>query len=114
MVPFLIGCVGFLGRTSPDGDVLLASCYDSVGFQFVSTDDTDARIKYVKEQIAIYQQRAFYTDREAQRLMSRDFFAYRRYLIERDKDLETVRALQRELAELEAEKASQEQRQKPS
>ena len=112
MVPSVIGCIALLGRVSPDGDALLASCYDPVEFQLVSSKNIDARIKCVKEQIAIYQHRAFYTDREAQRLMTRDFFAYRRYLVERDKDLETVRALQRELAELEAEKASQEQ--KPS
>jgi hypothetical protein len=109
MIPSLIGCAAFLGRTSPDGDVLLSlkRTSETAEFRLSCSSDIDARIDDVKEQIAIYQNRAFYTDREAQRLMTRDFFAYRRYLIERDRDLGTVRALQRKLAELEAEKASQ-------
>ena len=67
----------------------------------------DAQIKDVKEQIEIYQNRAFYTDREAQRLMTRDFFAYRQYLLERDRDLATVESLKKELNALERQRARQ-------
>ena len=74
--------------------------------------DVNVRIKDVKEQIQIYQNRAFYADREAQRLLSLDYYAYRRYLMERDRDLETVEALKQELAVLEQERSSLERGQK--
>ena len=71
----------------------------------MSLSELDVHIKNVQEQIKIYRRRAIYADREAQRLMTRDFLAYRRYLLERDRDLETVAALQEELAILEQQKA---------
>ena len=72
----------------------------------MALSEIDVRIKDVKRQIQIYQNRAFFTDREAQRLLTLDYFAYRHYLLERDRDLNTVDALKQELAVLEKQRAA--------
>jgi hypothetical protein len=72
----------------------------------MSLADIDVRIKEVKVNIRIYQNRAVYADRQAQQLSTHDFFGYRQSLDERDQNLEAVKALQKELAILEQQRTT--------
>lgn len=71
-----------------------------------SLADIDAHIKEVKEEIRIYQSRAVYADRQALQLSTHDFFGYRQSLEEREHNLDVVKALQKELAILEQQRAT--------
>ncbi len=72
----------------------------------MSLAEIDAHIKEVKVDIRIYQSRAVYADRQAQQLSTHDFFGYRQSLEERDQNLDAVKALQKELAILEQQRAT--------
>ena len=66
----------------------------------LSLDEIDARIREVREEIMIYQNRATYADRQAQQLMSHDFFGYRRALEERELNRQIVDSLNKKLEAL--------------
>lgn len=72
----------------------------------MSIADIDARMKAIKEDIQVYQNRAFYADKEAQQLTTHDFFGYRQALNERDQNQQIVIALKKELANLEQQRGT--------
>ncbi len=71
-----------------------------------TTEAIDARIKEVREEIAIYQRRALFADRRAQRLLPHDFLGHRQALVRRERYRQTVDSLQKELAALEQQRAT--------
>ena len=70
-----------------------------------TTQELDAEIADVQEQIAIYRRRAYFAGQAAGRLMSLDYLSARAHAIEQQRDLEIVASLQERLKKLQEQRA---------
>jgi hypothetical protein len=78
----------------------LDTAYDSM-----TDDELNAEIADVKEQIEIYEGRSLFFDREADRIMTRDWPQYRMYISQKERCDILVQKFKQELDILEKEQA---------
>lgn len=79
----------------------MASSTIMYGIENENTHKNTEQVDFLKDQIAKYEQIARYADRQAQRLMSRDFTTYRHYIRIRDRNQAIANELKKKLEKAE-------------